>query len=73
MLVVYLIDNCSVQFQFDYESALVSWQVTLYSLIMADRRSAPDEGLLVYLKHNEMTAVPVKSSNTRGMFFFFAC
>ncbi|KAK7088075.1 hypothetical protein V1264_022042 [Littorina saxatilis] len=42
-------------------------QVTLYSLMMSERRENPEEGLLLYLKHNDMNSVPVKPENTRGL------
>ncbi|XP_076435197.1 DNA replication ATP-dependent helicase/nuclease DNA2-like [Babylonia areolata] len=42
-------------------------QVTLYSMMMCDRRENPGEGLLLYLKHNDMDTVPVRPENTRGL------
>ena len=34
--------------------------------MMSERREDPEEGLLLYLKQNDMSAVPVKPENTRG-------
>ncbi|KAL8576064.1 hypothetical protein ACOMHN_001414 [Nucella lapillus] len=42
-------------------------QVTLYSMMMSDRRQNPGEGLLLYLKHNDMNTVPATPQNTRGL------
>ena len=33
---------------------------------MSERREDPEEGLLLYLKQNDMSAVPVKSENMSG-------
>ncbi|RUS89794.1 hypothetical protein EGW08_002497, partial [Elysia chlorotica] len=35
-------------------------QVTLYSMMCSDRRTDPEEGILLYLKHGQMQRVPVK-------------
>ncbi|XP_046339040.2 DNA replication ATP-dependent helicase/nuclease DNA2-like [Haliotis rufescens] len=42
-------------------------QVTLYSMMMSDRREDPEEGLLLYLKEPVMTKVAVKGDNKRGL------
>ncbi|KAK2182354.1 hypothetical protein NP493_357g00002 [Ridgeia piscesae] len=42
-------------------------QVTLYSMMMSDRRRDPDGGLLLYLKEGDMKVIPAGHANKRGL------
>ena len=42
-------------------------QVTLYTLMLADRMNDPEEGLLLYLKQPVMKPQPAKYANKRGL------
>ncbi|XP_014676403.1 PREDICTED: DNA replication ATP-dependent helicase/nuclease DNA2-like isoform X2 [Priapulus caudatus] len=42
-------------------------QVTLYSMMMSDRRDNPEEGLLLYLKEGAMVSVPAHPASVRGL------
>ena len=41
-------------------------QVTLYSMMMSDRRRDPNGGLLLYLREGDMKSVPAEHANKRG-------
>ncbi|XP_012939097.1 DNA replication ATP-dependent helicase/nuclease DNA2 isoform X2 [Aplysia californica] len=42
-------------------------QVTLYSMMSAERRTDPGQGLLLYLKHNQMKTIDVKPEAKSGL------
>jgi DNA replication ATP-dependent helicase Dna2 len=41
-------------------------QVTLYSMMMSDRRPDPEMGILLYLKDGAMQKIPAKEQNKKG-------
>ncbi|GFS22044.1 DNA replication ATP-dependent helicase/nuclease DNA2-like [Elysia marginata] len=43
-------------------------QVTLYSMMCSDRQADPQEGILLYLKQEQMQTIPVKPESKSGKF-----